>query len=283
MTPDMRDPRSGQDQGSDEVVDFDPEGTVPDPWIETMLWEGALPAIQSSEARWRWTPINRQAEWCGEPVIRLIRKCDGRPASVPYECDSWGHEEHAVVRARRLLLHFACLLRRREGVWYATFPATRKARDRMRDRRRGSGDQWVSVARTDSHVAYFSTAKRSGLLPPVDWVFLSIDVALLVFARYALSQPGVRRVDWSKAWRPSKTERESTGQFVGYGIMDSDTWGAAIESAAETLGFRYEVRWDPWSDPLPLEVPRTVYMDTVEANLDAIRTASRFTHGTESE
>jgi hypothetical protein len=279
MTRDERDPRSGQNQGSDqEVFDFGPDDTEAPPVLGSSLWDEEYPEPRSSGIRWGWTPDNNQAVWCGTPSIRLISLLDGTPWSAPYKCRSWGHRPCAEETAAAIIRLLERRFRTLGGVWYAVFDGTRKARDRLRQRRSGRSDGWVSFRRTDGRVAYFSTAERSGRLSPSEWAFLPPDVALFVAAQFALAQPGVERVDWSPGWKPRSTAKGARTN-VGYGIRDDALWTAAVDDACDILVDIHGVTWDPWRERPPDPITIEEWTEVVGEQVRRLLETSRLDHG----
>jgi len=283
MTLDEQDPRSGQGRGSDEVVyDFNLDDTEASPNIQSRLWDGDYPSIRVRDWRWNnWTLHSNQAEWCGAPVIRLISHLDGIPWSAPYKCRSWTHRECAEEAAARIVTLLERRFRGLEGVWYTVFQGSKKARDRLRQRRKGASDGWVSIRRTARWVAYFSTHKRPGRAEPSEWVFLPPDVALFVAADFALLQPGVERVDWSKTWRPKSWAKDHESTNQGYGVRGDGLWTAAVEDARDILVDLHGEKWNPWDGTLPKGISIPEWTGLVAEQVRHLSETSRLGHGQE--
>jgi hypothetical protein len=249
-------------------------------WQERITTRCGDPVVAiSDKAEWAVEPVTRQASGCPY-LIRTIWFADGRTGAIPKECRSWTHQSCAERRAWETIHHLHQQWGDRDLVWYTTFRDDPAARDRLRQRRKGGVDQYISVRRTDRWVHLFSTEKRDGRLPPSDWTPLDPKTAMEVLAAGTLRLPGVIKTYSSARWRVPHggrtDEPDGLPKINAFGVISDERWDDVLVKAAEVVRVRFRCsRWDPHHDPLPENVPIGAWVEAVDIALWGERADSR--------
>jgi len=281
MTPDEGGPNSGDEWSRyQELRDREDR----EYWEErtTTGWGNPPKALSDPEA-WALLPPSKQADWCGKTPIRAISHAEGRGFTFPARpCDSWTHEDCATKKADRVVAHLKRVWADPQSLYMASFRTSRIAFSRIRQRRKGQSLPWLWVIRSDGWTHYFSAAPYPGRLEPVEWVQLKPSTAIEVAAAAVLALPGVEKMRAHPRWQPPEPDvgQRKTKTYTVFGPIGEGRWEEAQRQAVEVVRLKYGVSFKPWEgEPLPPEVPVSVWIEELETTVINLRAISRLPPG----